>query len=449
MANPRQIVFLAVAVSILCATGSTQAVDAAGDQVITGSKAYGSWEKNDPGRKLLIRPRDLPKPFATPSAGNAPGLVEKPATAKPQAMKGFAVSEFASGLQQPRAMTVAPNGDIFVADSAANEVHVFRMGGDGKVARQAVFASGFDQPYGIAFHPDGPDAKYVYVANTGSVVRYAYESGDMKASGKPETVVGNLPTGHHWTRDLAFSKDGKTLFVSVGSGSNVASGTMKPHPPAGFIDNNPKGATWGEERLRADVLAFDADGSKRRIYATGLRNCSGLAVQPRSGNLWCTVNERDQLGGDLPPDYATHVRRGAFYGWPWYYIGDHPDPRWKAAPRKDMMGQVEVPDVLLQPHSAPLDIAFYDGEMFPPDYAGDAFVTMHGSWNRHRRTGYKVVRLIFDNGNPTGVYQDFLTGFVVDNGSVWGRPTGVAVARDGSLLVSEDGAGTIWRVTRQ
>ena len=214
------------------------------------------------------------------------------------------------------------------------------------------------------------------------------------------------------------------MFVSVGSGSNIG--------------------TTGEEE-RADVLAFDADGGNRRIFASGLRNCSAEAIVPGTGALWCVVNERDGLGDDLPPDYATAVREGAFYGWPWYYIGDHEDPRLRGQ-RRDLAGHVTLPDVLIQPHSAPLGIAFYDATQFPPEYRGDAFVTLHGSWNRARRTGYKVIRLRFANGRPTGAYEDFLTGFVASDQAVWGRPVGIAVAHDGALLVSEDGNGTIWRI---
>jgi glucose/arabinose dehydrogenase len=269
----------------------------------------------------------------------------------------------------------------------------------------------------------------------------------MKASGEPETVVPELPVGHHWTRDLAFSPDDKTLYVSVGSGSNVGEGTMEGDPPSGFIESHATGATWDRETDRADVLAFDADGKNKRIVATGLRNCSGMKVQPSTGDLWCAVNERDELGDDLPPDYATRVQSGGFYGWPWYYIGPNEDPRLKGK-RPDLAEKVTTPDVLFQSHSAPLGITFYTADAFPPDYRGDAFVALHGSWNRDHRTGYKVVRLLLDpDGKPTGAYQDFMTGFVLDDQVVWGRPVDVEVAKDGSLLVSDDGSGTIWRVT--
>ncbi len=418
----------------------------AADDTLTGAAAFGGWEASRPGVTRLIRPSDLPAPYATRSASNAPGLDAMPTGAAPEVLDGFTVAEFASGLQQPRVIEVAPNGDVFVADSGAGEVDVFRMGADGRVDKKDVFATGLDQPYGIAFHPKD-DPKTVYVANTGSVVRYPYRSGDMQASGPAETVIPSLPVGHHWTRDLAFSPDGKTLFVAVGSGSNDGEGTMTGSAPVGFVASHPLGATWGEEENRADVLAFDPDGKNMRVYATGLRNCSGMTIQPATGDLWCVVNERDALGDNLPSDYATHVEEGAFYGWPWYYIGGNQDPRHKGE-RTDLAGKVTVPDVLFQAHSAPLGITFYNGDAFPADYKGDAFVAMHGSWNRDHRTGYKVVRLVFDpSGKPTGAYQDFLTGFVLDDQSVWGRPVDVKVAKDGSLLVSEDASGTIWRVS--
>jgi glucose/arabinose dehydrogenase len=411
---------------------------------LTGAAAYGGWETSKPGVQRLIKPSDLPAPFATGSASNAPENVEKPADALPQAPAGFTVTEFASGLEQPRVIAIAPNGDIFVADSGAGAIRVYRMGEDGSATDLGTFAEGLDQPYGIAFYP-AADPRYVYVANTGSVVRFPYKAGDAKASGDAETIVAELPVGHHWTRDLVFSADGKTMFVSVGSGSNVGEGTMEGPAPAGFVEKNPLGAAWEQEEERAAVLAFDPDGKNRRIYATGLRNCSGMAVQPGTDALWCVVNERDELGDDLPPDYATHVEEGKFYGWPWYYIGGNEDPR-HAGERPDLADKVTVPDVLFQPHSAPLGIGFYEGSAFPADYQGDAFVALHGSWNRDRRTGYKVARLIFDDGKPTGVYEDFLTGFVTDAQNVWGRPVDVEEAKDGSLLVSDDGSGRIWRV---
>ena len=281
-------------------------------------------------------------------------------------------------------------------------------------------------------------------------MRFPYKSGDLKASGPAETVVGNIPSGGHWTRDIAFSKDGTTLYVAVGSGSNAAQ-SVKNLPASRrqqWIDSHPLGEMWGAEEGRAAVISFNPDGSNRHIYATGLRNCSGLAIEPTIGDPWCVVNERDGLGDNVPFDYATSVRDGNFYGWPWYYIGANEDPR---APlkgeRPDLADQVTVPDVLFQAHSAPLNIAFYEGSQFPAEYKGDAFVTMHGSWNRGTRTGYKVVRLKFENGLPTGSYEDFVTGFGVSADQVWGRPVGVVVARDGSLLVSEDGNGTIWRIS--
>jgi glucose/arabinose dehydrogenase len=270
------------------------------------------------------------------------------------------------------------------------------------------------------------------------VQRFAYRSGDLAPSGAAEVVVPDLPTGgSHWTRDLAFSADGEALFVSVGSSTNDVDGLTSAAKRLVGMD---------EERDRADVLAFDPDGKRKRIYATGLRNCSGLTVEPQSGALWCVVNERDGLGDDLPPDYATRVAEGAFYGWPYFYIGAHDDPRHKGE-RPDLAGRASVPDVLVQPHSAPLGIAFYPGGPFPADYRGDAFVAFHGSWNRAQRTGYKVVRLVMKDGKPTGSYEDFLVGFVAGDGGVWGRPVGVAVTRDGALLVSDDESGSIWRVT--
>jgi glucose/arabinose dehydrogenase len=446
----------AVALAAALSATAPMSVNAAEDNVttLTGQEALGSWMADQPGTIRLIRPSDLPAPFVTVSASNAPELVSMPQNAALNVPEGFKAEMIAGGFKEPRVIRTAPNGDLFVADSGANEIRVLRYkNGATTPAENTVFASGLDQPYGIAFYPLGPDPKWVYVANTGSVVRYPYENGDLKATGAAQSIVASLPTGYHWTRDLAFSPDGNTLYVSVGSGSNIAE-EVKGLPQGGidaFAQSHAPGAMWGEEQNRADVLAFNPDGSDMRVYAAGLRNCSGMTVQPATGNLWCVVNERDELGDNLPPDYATHVAEGGFYGWPWYYIGANPDPRDPLkGQRPDLAGQVTVPDVLFQPHSAPLNIAFYDGnsgtEAFPAAYQGDAFVAMHGSWNRDARTGYKIVRLMFQDGKPTGEYQDFITGFVVSDGQVWGRPVGVAVGHDGSLYITEDGAGTIWRV---
>ena len=388
---------------------------------LTGVGAYGDWMIDAPGVVRHITPDSMPPPYATVSAHGSPSVVAQPAGASLRVPPGFEVSLLARGLTRPRTLRVAPNGDVFAAESNAGRIVVLRPGD----ATPHVFATGLDYPFGMAF-PPGPSPRFIYVAEESRVVRFPYQ-GDLTASGKAEVVVPHLPEGGHVSRDIAFSPDGTQMFVSVGSATNA-------------------GIDMQRERDRADVLVFDANGGNGHVFATGLRNCSGEAMQPGSGTLWCAVNERDGLGDDLPPDFATSVRENAFYGWPWYYIGDHDDPR-LSGQRPDLAGRTALPDVLIQPHSAPLGITFYDGSQFPAEYRGDAFVTLHGSWNRAKRTGYKVIRLRFANGKPTGEYEDFLTGFVVSDQAVWGRPVGVAVAKDGSLLVSEDGNSTIWRVT--
>ncbi len=415
----------------------------------TGAAAYGDWRTDAPGVRRKLTAADMPAPGATRSVANASRVVARPEGALPKAPTGFSVSLFASGLDQPRVVRVAPNGDVFVAESAAGRVTVLSAAdGAAKAASAATFAAGLHRPFGIAFYPPGPDPRFVYVAETDRVVRFPYRAGETKAAGPAEVVVPWLPAGRgHWTRDRAFSLDGKTMFVSVGSASNIAE-EMPDAPPEGlaaFAAKHALGAAWGAEENRADVLAFDPDGGGMRAFAAGLRNCSGLTVQPQTAALWCAVNERDALGDDLPPDYATSVKPGAFYGWPWFYIGDNEDPRLEGR-RDDLAGSVTIPEVLFQAHSAPLGITFYEGAQFPAEYRGDAFVAMHGSWNRAKRTGYKVVRLIFKDGAPTGEYEDFLVGFVADDTSVWGRPVDVAVAHDGALLVTDDGGGAIWRV---
>ena len=356
---------------LVCLLAASPAL--ADEAVRTGAAAFGDWRTDAPGVRRLITPADLPAPYATRSSAN---MSEREARTKadvPKAPPGFTVDLFASGLNMPRVIRIAPNGDIFVAETGAGRVRVFRAGDAGAGPAQGeIFAEGLQRPYGIAFYPSGADPKFVYVATPDSVVRFPYRSGEMKAGGPAEKIASLPSGGGHWTRDLAFSPDGKTLFVSVGSGSNVDEGV--PPPDQASIAEAPVGASFGDEKDRADVLAFDPDGGHERVYATGIRNCSGLAVQPGTGALWCAVNERDGLGDDLPPDYATHVAEGAFYGWPWYYLGDHQDPRHKGE-RADLAKRITTPDVLIQAHSAPLGIAFYTADQFPSEYRGDAFVT--------------------------------------------------------------------------
>ncbi|MBR1027804.1 sorbosone dehydrogenase family protein [Bradyrhizobium liaoningense] len=425
------------------------AASAQAEPVLQGKDAYGDWQADKPGTVRLIRPQDLVRPGATRSVASTARVASRPPEAMPRVPTGFKIELFAEGLRAPRIIRVAPNGDVFVAETRADAIRVLRAGVGGKAATNEVFASGLRRPFGIAFFPNGDNPQWVYIANTDSVVRFPYQAGDLKARGRAETIVASLPhDGSHSTRDIVFTPDNKRMFVSVGSLSNVAEGMGTP--PGGlevWSKAQPLGAAWASETERATVLAFNPDGKERKIYATGIRNCVGLAIQPQTGLPWCSTNERDGLGDDLVPDYVTSVKEGAFYGWPWFYIGGNEDPRHTGA-RPDLKDKVTVPDVLVQPHSASLGMTFYQGTQFPPEYQGEAFAAEHGSWNRSKRTGYKVIRIRMKDGVPTGEYEDFVTGFVVNDTEVWGRPVGVAVAKDGSLLVSEDGNGTIWRVTR-
>jgi glucose/arabinose dehydrogenase len=401
---------------------------------LTGKDAQGDWSTDAPGVRRKLTPADLPAPYDTPSVDNGPRGVKRPEGTMPKAPAGFAVNIFAEGLNNPRVITTAPNGDVFVAESRGNRVRILRdADGDGKAEISQVFATGLNRPFGIAFYPLGDKPQYIYVANTDSVVRFPYKSGDTVASGSSEMVVNTIPGGGqlrgggHWTRDIVFSKDGKRLFVSVGSLTNVNT------------ENNPV------EKDRALIYSFTPDGKDGKVYASGIRNPVGLAIDPGTGALWTSVNERDGLGDFLVPDYVTRVQEGGFYGWPWYYIGPNEDPR-KKGERPDLKDKVIVPDVLLQSHMASLDLTFYDGANFPREYRGHIFAAEHGSWNRARRTGYKIIRIPVRNGKATGEYEDFLTGFVVDNSSVWGRPVGVTVTKDGAMLVTDDGSNTVWRV---
>jgi glucose/arabinose dehydrogenase len=304
---------------------------------------------------------------------------------------------------------------------------------DGTAQQVSEFATGLNLPFGINFYPAGPNPEWVYVGNTDGVIRFPYKNGDLVARGPAEHLFevpggGHLRGGGHWTRDLAFSKDGTKLFVSVGSLSNVDD-----------VDTHPL------EFHRANVLEYTPDGKFIKVYASGIRNCVGEAINPTTGELWCSTNERDGLGNNLVPDYVTHVQEDGFYGWPWYYMGGHQDPRHEGK-HPELQAKVITPDILVNPHFASLEMLFYEGKQFPAGYRGDGFAAEHGSWNRKVRSGYEVIRLPMHDGHATGEYEDFLTGFVLPNGDVWGRPVGVAVANDGSLFVTDDGSRSIWHV---
>jgi glucose/arabinose dehydrogenase len=405
----------------------------ASSQVLTGEAAKGDYRSDAPGVRRKLTPADLPKPNATPSVRNKPKVTARPKGAMPKVPAGFRVNEFAIDLESPRMIRKAPNGDLFVTESRASRLRVLRdADGDGKAELNQVYAGGLSQPFGIAFYPPGDSPTQLYVANTGSVVRFAYKSGDTRATGKPETVISNisgggqLEGGGHWTRDIVFTKDGQKLYVSVGSKSNVSDDAI--------------------EQRRARIFEYTPDGRNERVFAYGIRNPVGLAVQPESGELWTSVNERDELGDHLVPDYVTRVKDGGFYGWPWFYIGGNQDPR-HAGKHPELKDQVIVPDVLIQSHSASLGMTFYTSDAFPAAYRGRAFAAQHGSWNRARRTGYKVISLPMQGSRATGEYEDFMTGFVKSDREVWGRPVAVEVGKDGALYVTDDGANVVWRVT--
>jgi glucose/arabinose dehydrogenase len=389
-----------------------------------------------PGKVHKIDISKLPPPFASKSANNFPVPAERPAGAMPHALSGFEVNQYASGLDEPRELRTAPNGDVFLAESSKGEIEIFRgVTKDGKPEQTSTFATGLHRPFGIAFYPPGPNPEWVYIGDTDSVKRFPYRNGDLKARGAAQTIVAEIFPGAshahgHWTRDVAFSPDGKKMFVSVGSGSNI---------------DDPD--THKTELHRANILEYNPDGSGLRVFAFGLRNPVGLALDPTTHELWTAVNERDALGNNLVPDYTTHVQDGGFYGWPWYYMGGNHDPRLPDS-HPDLRAKMLNPDVPIQPHSAPLGFAFYTGSQFPAEYHGDMFLALHGSWNREPRTGYEVVRVpLHGQGKSNGEYEDFLSGFVTADGNVWGRPVGIAVAKDGSLLVSDDGSESIWRVS--
>jgi glucose/arabinose dehydrogenase len=431
-------------------------------KAITGQAAFADWNQQVPGTRRLLTIADLPAPNAKESVRNPPQIVPRPALAWPIAPPGFKVTLYAGGdhgaggspdqqgspqapakptgetFRQPRLIRTAPNGDLFLADSGAGIVYVLRgIGPDGRAAAVSKFASGLDHPFGIAFYPSGSaNPTHVYVANTTTVVRFPYKSGDVVASAPPQTLVPDIPGyaqlqgGGHWTRDIVFSQDNKRMLISVGSGSNVDD-----------PDTHPR------EFHRADVLAYTPEGKFLKIFASGLRNCVGEAINPTTGALWCSTNERDGLGNHLVPDYVTSVPEDGFFGWPWFYMGGREDPRLPGK-HPELKSKVITPDVLVQPHMASLQMTFYPATgSFPEQYHGDAFAAEHGSWNRANRAGYEVIRIPMKNGHAEGGYEDFLTGFVVNDEAVWGRPVGVTIGTDGSMYVVDDGSRSIWHIT--
>jgi glucose/arabinose dehydrogenase len=382
------------------------------------------------GKRIVLTTKGLPKPFASESARNGPKVIPQPSGAKLELPPGFEISVFSEGgYNNPRWIKEGPNGDLFLADEREKAIYLLRDANkDGKIdnaTERFTFATGLDRPFGMAVQKIGSQT-WFYVGNTSSVVRFKYTPGQTKVEGEAEKLL-EVPIRGHWTRDILFSRDGKKLYVSVGSESNV---------------------NEGEDPRRAAINEYNPDGTGHRIFASGIRNPVGLAWNPANGQLWTAVNERDLLGDDLVPEYATSVKDGGFYGWPDSYMGQNVDPRVKN-PRKELVARAIVPDVLIEPHSAALGIVFYTGKMFPKEYQGDAFVALHGSWNRSRRSGYKVIRIPFANGRPEGGYENFLMGWVPDEtgANVWGRPVGVTMIRDGSLLVVDDGGKKVWRVT--
>jgi glucose/arabinose dehydrogenase len=361
-----------------------------------------------------VRVDQLPEPYATHSAGNPARIIRRPAKAALQVPPGFHIDVYAEGFDDPRNLALAPNGDVFVAETGGGRITILR----GK--QRFAFAGDLDEPFGLAF-TNG----FLYVGSQSAVLRFPYTPGQTAARGAPERIA-SLPSGGHSTRNVIFNRDRTKLYVAVGSEGNVN------------IEQNP---------VRAAISEMRPDGKGSRVFASGLRNPVGLAIEPQTGALWTSVNERDGLGDDLVPDYITDVRDGAFYGWPYAYLGAHEDPR-HSGERRDLVAKSVVPSLLIESHSAPLGMLFYGGTMFPPQYRGNAFVALHGSWNRSTLTGYKIISVPMRDGRPAGGYDDFVTGWIADpHGRVWGGPVGLLVMPDGSLLIADDGGNLIWRVT--
>jgi glucose/arabinose dehydrogenase len=381
----------------------------------------------------------LPAPFDTPSVRNTSKVVGWPKGKMPTPASGFEVSLFAENLDNPRQAYVLPNGDILIVEAtrewigradrpekSANRITLLRdTNGDGKPDLRETFLTGLNMPHGMVAL-----GNWFFVGNTNGVVRYPYRTGQTKIDGKGEKIL-DLPTDGHYTRNLIADSAGNKIYVAVGSASNVD-------------EEN----TWEKDQRRAGILQINPDGSGMRIFANGLRNPVGMDWEPQTKSLWTVVNERDLLGDDLVPDYLTSVKEGAFYGWPFSYFGQIEDPR-KKGQRPDLVAKAIKPDYAVGSHVAALGLVFYNGKTFPERYRGGAFIGMHGSWNRSKMVGFKVAFVPFANGKPAGPMEDILTGFIADESKfeAHGRPVGVTVTPDGSLLVADDSGGKIWRVT--
>ncbi len=366
----------------------------------------------------------LPLPYNTPSADNPPRVIPQPNGVSLRVPAGFDVATFAEGFRQPRFMLLAPNGDVLLSDSSENgSVYALRdTNGDGRADARVALLTGLDRPYGLAIWKE-----YLYVAEAGSVKRYKYDGRNVAMPGQEVISLKGL-AGGHWTRTILFDARGEKMYLSIGSASK---------------------ASVGEDPRRAAINRYNPDGTGQEIFASGLRNVLGLRWYPGTDALWASVQERDMLGDDLVPDYFTSIRQGGFYGWPYFYIGDHVDPRNKGKAPAGLSGRVTVPDLLLQSHAAAMDAIFYTGKTFPREYQGGAFLAQHGSWNRSLRVGYNVVFIPFSNGKPSGKVQEFLSGFMLapDRKEVWGRPVGLLQLEDGSLLMSDDGGRKVWRIS--
>ncbi|HEX6192481.1 MAG TPA: sorbosone dehydrogenase family protein [Chitinophagaceae bacterium] len=374
---------------------------------------------------------ELPPPFATKSVRNQSNVIGWKDGKMPVAPQGFTVSVFADKLESPRWIYVAENGDVFVAQAdregkKGNNILLFRDANkDGVPESKSVYLTNLKQPFGMLVLKD----KF-YVGNTDAVVEYPYDPKATAIAGAGKSIV-SLPTGRHWTRNIISNAAGNKIYIAVGSASNIAEDGIE------------------KENRRANILEVNVDGTGERIYASGLRNPVGMDWAPGTNTLWTAVNERDELGDDLVPDYLTSVKDGGFYGWPYSYFGKHEDPRIKdEMKRPDLVSKAIAPEVSLGSHTASLGLVFYKGNKFPQQYQNGAFIGQHGSWNRSNLSGYKVVFVPFSGGKPSGNPQDFLTGFIADaaKSDVYGRPVGVAVMADGSLLVADDAGNTVWRV---